>query len=113
MNWRAGGLRSWLLQRVTAVYLAVFVLVAIPWALWNGPENFAHWRAVMGYPAVTIAVLLFFAALLGHAWVGMRDVVIDYVRPAGLRLFVLGLIAVALVTMGLWVAVVLFSVVRL
>ena len=30
--------------------------------------------------------MLFFAALLYHAWVGMRDILMDYVKPTGIRL---------------------------
>lgn len=113
MSWRAQGLRAWLLQRVTAVYLAAFTIAAAVWAVTSGPMEFAEWRAFMGRPAVSIAVLLFFAALLGHAWVGARDIVIDYLRPAALRLLVLALLALALVAMALWVGAVLFSVVSL
>ena len=32
------------------------------------------------------ATLLFVAGLLWHAWVGMRDILMDYVKPVGLRL---------------------------
>jgi len=113
MSWRAQGLRAWLLQRVSAVYLALFTVVATAWALAGGVMGYLEWRAFIGRPAVSIAVLLFFAALLGHAWVGARDIVIDYVRPAGARLAVLSVLALALVAMGLWAAAVLFSVVSL
>ena len=45
---------------------------------------------------------VFGAALLAHAWVGLRDVILDYVRPAALRLSLLGLLALALATLGVW-----------
>jgi succinate dehydrogenase / fumarate reductase membrane anchor subunit len=48
--------------------------------------------------------LIFFAALLLHAWVGLRDVVLDYVRPAAARVAVFALLSLVLTAQGLWVA---------
>jgi succinate dehydrogenase / fumarate reductase membrane anchor subunit len=53
-----------------------------------------------------VAVLLFFVALLLHGWIGLRDVVIDYVHPLGLRMAVLGAVALGQIALGLWVAVI-------
>ena len=53
--------------------------------------------------------LLFVAALLIHAWVGIRDIILDYVHPFGARLVVLSLFALMLITSGLWAARVLFN----
>jgi succinate dehydrogenase / fumarate reductase membrane anchor subunit len=39
-----------------------------------------------------------------HAWIGIRDVLIDYVQPIAIRASLLGVIALALVAMGLWAA---------
>jgi succinate dehydrogenase / fumarate reductase membrane anchor subunit len=44
-----------------------------------------------------------------HAWVGVRDVVLDYVHPLGLRLAVLGAAVAGLVFLGLWTALILVS----
>jgi len=33
-----------------------------------------------------VALLLFAASLAWHAWVGMRDILMDYIKPDGLRL---------------------------
>jgi succinate dehydrogenase / fumarate reductase, membrane anchor subunit len=33
-----------------------------------------------------VATLLFAVSLAWHAWVGVRDIVMDYVKPDGLRL---------------------------
>ncbi len=104
-----GGLRPWLLQRVTAVYLAGFSgyvggrLALVP------PETLADWSAWVRGPVMSVATALFFGALLLHAWVGVRDVVLDYVRQAGVRLGVLALLALALAAQGLWALRVLFG----
>jgi succinate dehydrogenase / fumarate reductase membrane anchor subunit len=49
------------------------------------------------------------AAVLGHAWVGLRDVVLDYVRPLALRFAVLALAATGLALLGLWTTLIVIS----
>lgn len=113
MTWRAQGVRAWVVQRVSAVYLAVFIVAALGWGIWHAPLAYAEWQAWLARPAVNVATGLFFAALLVHAWVGMRDIVIDYVRPTGLRFAALSLIALALYAMAAWVFLILVSVVAI
>jgi succinate dehydrogenase / fumarate reductase membrane anchor subunit len=61
----------------------------------------------MTTPSMSAPTLLLFAFLLLHAWVGMRDIVMDYVHPFKWRLTVLSLIAGGLIAMGAWLLVVL------
>lgn len=109
MNRRARGLRAWLWQRLSAVYLlcyAIFVMLAF--AI-SPPDSYAAWRAWMADPLVGLATALFFVALLLHAWVGMRDVIIDYAGVLSLRLALLTLTALGLAGTGLWVLRTLYS----
>jgi len=53
------------------------------------------------------ALLLFVVALLLHAWVGMRDILIDYVQPVALRVGLLAAVGLGLVACALWATVVL------
>ncbi len=80
---------------------AVFVLVVLTgWPSYS----YAEWKASAGHPAMSAATLLFFVALVSHLWVGLRDVLLDYARPAGLRRALLGLVAAGLVGMAGWVS---------
>jgi len=63
---------------------------------------FAQWHAWMARPVTSVAFLVFFAALLGHMWVGMRDVLLDYARPAALRHVLLFASAFGLLGLGIW-----------
>ncbi len=112
MTFRASGMRAWLLQRLSSVYMAAFIVVALIWYIATDTMSFTAWRAFIGQPIIAVAVVLFFCSLLIHAWIGMRDVLIDYVPIMGLRLVILLGIAVFLVAMGIWVAFILISVVK-
>lgn len=98
----SGGLRAWVLQRVSAVYLALFIMAALMVLLTHQPVTYNAWHAWIAHPVVNIACMLFFIALVLHAWVGVRDVVIDYVRAAGTRFVALAGIAASLLAMLVW-----------
>jgi len=101
------GLRSWLLQRLTAVYLLIYLVYFFIHLLLRDGGGYEGWRGWLAQPAVAIATVLFFTALLFHAWIGLRDVVMDYVHPFAWRLSLLALIGVGLLTMGLWVLLIM------
>lgn len=80
------GLRGWLVQRVSAVVMALYTLLFVL-AVWAArPVDHAAWKALFGQGWMRSATLLFFVSLFLHAWVGMRDILMDYVKPTGLRL---------------------------
>ena len=98
----SGGLRAWVLQRVSAVYLALCVIGG--WIAWvmQRPVSYEAWRAWVAHPVANIACALFFIALVIHAWVGVRDVVIDYVRATSARFVVLVIVIASLLAMLVW-----------
>jgi succinate dehydrogenase / fumarate reductase, membrane anchor subunit len=81
----------------------LLLLVALAF-LWLHPiRTYAQWRSTVGQPAVAIGIGSFFAALLSHMWVGLRDVLIDYARPAPLRVALLFVVGTALLGTAAWV----------
>ena len=100
------GLRAWLLQRITAVYLAVFTLLAVLMFA-AAPEGFNEWHRLLSHPLALILIGLFYVALLLHAWIGGRDVIIDYVHPLWVRVTAYVLFAGFLLGCSFWAAKVL------
>lgn len=74
------GLDMWLLQRASAIYMALFLVAFLVLFLASGPMNFETWRGLFAPLAMKVAGLLFVAALLAHAWIGLREIFIDYVH---------------------------------
>lgn len=102
MSRKASGLKAWVLQRATALYIGVFSLYLLLVMLIAPPDDYAAWRNWFADPLMGIATLVFVLSVLLHAWVGVRDVVIDYVWNTPVRVAVLGLVALTLVVCGLW-----------
>jgi succinate dehydrogenase / fumarate reductase membrane anchor subunit len=103
------GWKDWLAQRATAVVMALYTVLLLGIALYQGGIDYASWTALFGRPAFRIATLLSGLALLWHAWIGMRDIWMDYVKPAGVRLTLEALTIIALVAYGAWLVQILWG----
>lgn len=101
------GLRAWLIQRVSAVYMLGFVLFALLHFWFDPPHSYETWSGWVSAPGVSMAIAVFFVALLAHAWVGLRDVMMDYIPSIALRAASLALLAVALFAILAWVVTIL------
>jgi succinate dehydrogenase / fumarate reductase membrane anchor subunit len=80
------GLRDWLAQRVTAAIMAAYAVVMVVVLMTGTPISHGVLRDFFDQGWVRVGTLLFAASLAWHAWVGVRDILMDYVKPDGLRL---------------------------
>jgi succinate dehydrogenase / fumarate reductase, membrane anchor subunit len=96
------GLGAWLVQRFTALWMLFFLVYVLLHFAFDAPGSYEQWRAWIGSPFSRIAAMLFFLSLLLHAWVGLRDVLIDYIPGAALRLALLAALSLGLAGLGLW-----------
>jgi succinate dehydrogenase membrane anchor subunit len=104
------GLKDWLAQRITAVVMALYtLLVALALALGPG-AGIDGWRGLMGNGLVRFATVLFIVSLCYHAWVGIRDIWMDYVKPTGIRLALHAVTLLALVGYAVWAVQILWRV---
>jgi succinate dehydrogenase / fumarate reductase membrane anchor subunit len=107
MSRKMAGIQAWILQRISAVYLALFSPLALIYLLFYPPADYHSWLATVGNPWIFAALILFMLAVLVHTWVGVRNVVIDYIKPFGLRLIVLLMLGVALILAAIWILAIL------
>ena len=103
------GTGDWLLQRLTAVVMALYTIAVLACILIEPPRDYAAWRAMFSGTAMRLATMFFVMALLYHAWVGMRDIVMDYVKPTGIRLGLETAIGGVLVVYLIWAASILWG----
>lgn len=96
------GLRDWLAQRITAVVMVVYTLALAVWMLMQPAVDYDAWSALFSSDLVRSFTLLFLLCLYYHAWIGVRDIVMDYVKPAGVRLSLHVAVILALVMYVIW-----------
>ncbi|MBS3935213.1 MAG: succinate dehydrogenase, hydrophobic membrane anchor protein [Sulfuritalea sp.] len=98
------GLMDWLVQRITGVVMAVYALIVAVALLMGAGASAASWQAFLSGGPMRFATFIFVVSLCWHAWVGVRDIWMDYVQPAGIRLALHTLTLVALVGYAGWAA---------
>lgn len=108
MSRRAHGLRAWVLQRFSGIYLAGYFVITGVYFMISPPVSYPEWRGWIADPWVNLATGLFILSLLVHAWVGIRNVVMDYVPHTGVRVTLFSVIVLTLAGCGLWSVRILF-----
>lgn len=96
------GLRDWLIQRISAVVMAVYAAALVAWLLWQPYLGYDVWTALFSSQWMRSFTLLFLLNLYYHAWIGVRDIAMDYVKPAGIRLAIHVLVILALLLYTIW-----------
>jgi succinate dehydrogenase / fumarate reductase membrane anchor subunit len=104
------GLSDWLAQRVTAVVIAVYAVFLVADVLLQGAYSYDAWAALFVPLPMKVATLVALLALLYHAWVGVRDIWMDYVKPTGVRLVLEVLTILWLVFCAVWSVQILWRV---
>ncbi len=80
------GMRDWLSQRITAVLMALFTIVLLAQVLFGGPLDYYRWSSIFASQWMKVLTFVVIVSLAWHAWVGVRDILMDYVKPVGPRL---------------------------
>ncbi len=98
------GLRDWLAQRITGVVMAVFTLIVGLGLIQGAGASYESWRGFMSAGLMRFVSFLFIVSLCWHAWVGVRDIWMDYIQPAGIKLTLHVLTLLALIGYAGWAA---------
>lgn len=108
MSFRGGGVRTWVVQRVSALYMVFYLFAAGVLFALETPTDYFTLHTVLAQPLVNTATLVFGIALIAHMWVGMRDVLMDYIRDDATRFILLAITATSFIGLGVWFARILF-----
>jgi len=81
------GLRDWLAQRITAALMALFTVLLLVQVIFSkGPIGYDKWAGIFSAQWMKVLTFTVIIALLYHVWVGMRDIWMDYIKPASIKL---------------------------
>ena len=96
------GLRDWLIQRITAAVMALYSVALAGYLLLQPHLNYDVWTGLFSSQPMRTFTLLFLLCLFYHAWVGIRDIVMDYVKLASVRLVIHVLVILVLLLYAIW-----------
>ena len=103
------GLRDWLAQRVTAGVMAIYTLLLLVVLMSQSQLDYEHWKALWALPAMRYATVLCLLSLFVHAWVGVRNIFMDYIKATGLRLTLYMVVILALIWYAAWSVQILWT----
>ena len=102
------GTRDWIIQRATAALMVLFTVALLVQLLAPGPLGYDRWAGIFAAQWMKVLTFVVVVSLAWHAWIGMRDIWMDYVKPAGIRLALQVLSIVWLVGCAGWAVQVLW-----
>jgi succinate dehydrogenase / fumarate reductase membrane anchor subunit len=103
------GMRDWLSQRVTAVVMTLYTALFLGVVLWHGGLDYATWKTLLAGNVFRIMTFLFMVSLLVHAWVGVRNILMDYAKPTSVRLSLQIVVVCVLIAYAGWTIQVLWG----
>ena len=96
------GLRDWLIQRISAVVMTVYSLTLSAYLLVQPRLDYDAWTGLFSSLTVRTFTLLFLLSLFYHAWIGVRDIVMDYIKSTGTRLVIHVLVILVSLLYTIW-----------
>jgi len=96
------GLRDWLVQRISAAVMATYLATLSIYIAVQPHFDYDEWTALFSSEVVKTFSLLFLLSLFSHAWIGVRDIVMDYVKRADVRLAIHVLVILTLIVYAIW-----------
>jgi succinate dehydrogenase / fumarate reductase membrane anchor subunit len=104
------GVGAFLLQRLTAIILSAFSLFIVLRLLAGAASGYDAWAGMFVPVWMKIVTLVALVALFYHAWIGVRDIWMDYVKPTGIRVALQTLTVLWLVFCAVWSVQILWRV---
>lgn len=104
------GLKDWLVQRITALLMVIYSLVFAGILFTHLPMDYHGWKALFAPQWFRVMTFMFLLAVFWHAWIGMRDILMDYIKPTGIRLALQVAVVLALIAYSVWSMTILWSI---
>ena len=105
------GLFDWMAQRATAIVMALYTIILLILLFTGNRFNYEGWAGLFAQQWFKVATLAVFVCLLYHAWVGMRNIWMDYVANSVILRLVLQLATILwLIACAGWAAQILWRV---
>ena len=102
------GVLDWVIQRISAVLLAIYTIGIIGFFIAHPNLEFEAWRDLFSSQLVRIFSLITLLFLCGHMWVGMWTIITDYLTPLQLGSFakpIQGLCQIGIISLIIFYAI--------
>ncbi|AXU95943.1 succinate dehydrogenase membrane anchor subunit [Erwinia persicina] len=104
------GIHDWLLLRAAAMVMTLYVIYLLGFIVMSGTLTYDIWRGFFSSSFTKVFTLLTLFSILVHGWIGMWQVLTDYIKPLALRMMLQLVIVVALLVYAIYGTVVVWGV---
>jgi len=104
------GIRYWLAQRLTAVFLILYIAVLFWFCVSHPQVSYENWKAFMFLPVMKVMTMLALLSTSIHAWIGVWTVLTDYVHQVFVRQLLQAGVILVLVSYFFWGLQILYGV---
>jgi succinate dehydrogenase / fumarate reductase, membrane anchor subunit len=106
----SSGVRDWLIQRVTAVVIFVYLAYVSYFVISNTPVSYQAWQQLAACTWMQVGSSLVLLAIVWHAWIGLWTVFTDYVKCSCLRIVLQTSVIITLLGCFVWGLKIVWSV---
>lgn len=103
------GIHDWLLLRAAAMVMTLYVIYILGFLVMSGTLTYDVWRGFFASSFTKVFTLLTLFSILVHGWIGMWQVLTDYIKPLALRMMLQLVIVVALLVYAIYGTVVVWG----
>ena len=96
------GLKDWIIQRISAVYFAIYSLFLFGYILFHPHLQYGQWSALFHCVVFQVASIGALFMLTLHAWIGIWTVTTDYLKSTSIRLTVQAFVFLLLLAQFIW-----------
>lgn len=96
------GLRDWLIQRVSAVVMVIYIIVLIALFVCHPQMNYVTWHGLWAMTSMRLLTAVTLLSLILHAWVGIWRVSVDYLKSIVVRLTFQMIVILTLIICLIW-----------
>ena len=106
----SSGIKDWLLQRFSAIYLAFYTVFFIYFYCATPEITYDVWQALFQSKCMQLATVIAFISIAIHGWIGLWTVATDYLKFTSVRMVFLALVLLTLMSYVIWSINILWSV---
>lgn len=91
------GTHDYILLRASAIIMALYTLFLVSFFVTAEPLTYAAWTQLFANLGMKVFTMLALTSILIHGWIGIWQVLTDYIKNSGARAFIQFVVSVALI----------------
>ncbi|ELI8099122.1 succinate dehydrogenase membrane anchor subunit [Yersinia enterocolitica] len=103
------GVHDWLLLRASAIVITLYILYILGFVVIVPDITYEIWRGFFASHITKVFTLLTLLSILAHAWIGLWQVLTDYIKPLAVRLVLQLVVVITLLVYLLYGTIVVWG----